>query len=178
MRMLVCLRLSYNFLKLSSLFFFWPCYVACGILVPRPGIEPRLWQWQHRVLSTGLPGNSLSSLFKFFFLFADKIAWVPLPCFQVHRSFLLFHLVYCWTPLVSVQLVYVLALWLQFANFYIFSVLKFSLCSSILLPSLVSIFMTITLYQVNYLSLSLRFFFEVYSCSFIWNIFSSILQAF
>ena len=23
------------------IYFFWPCLVACGILVPRPGIEPR-----------------------------------------------------------------------------------------------------------------------------------------
>ena len=23
-----------------SFFFFWPCHTACGILVPRPGIEP------------------------------------------------------------------------------------------------------------------------------------------
>ena len=23
-----------------ELFLFWPCSVACGILVPRPGIEP------------------------------------------------------------------------------------------------------------------------------------------
>ena len=25
---------------LFFLFFFWPCHTACGILVPRPGIEP------------------------------------------------------------------------------------------------------------------------------------------
>ena len=24
--------------------FFWPCCMACGILVPQPGIEPRPWQ--------------------------------------------------------------------------------------------------------------------------------------
>ena len=33
--------------------FFWPCCLACGMLVPRPGIEPTL-----EVLTTGLPGKS------------------------------------------------------------------------------------------------------------------------
>ena len=28
-----------NLLKLKFSFS-WPCYVACGILVPRPGVEP------------------------------------------------------------------------------------------------------------------------------------------
>ena len=28
------------FLIVSILFFFWPCRMACGILVPQPGIEP------------------------------------------------------------------------------------------------------------------------------------------
>lgn len=35
------------------------CLVACRILVPLAGIEPRaLWYWKHRVLSAGPPGNS------------------------------------------------------------------------------------------------------------------------
>ena len=34
---------------------FWLCLVTCGILVPRPGIEPM-------PLTTGLPGNSLELL--------------------------------------------------------------------------------------------------------------------
>ena len=41
-----------------GLFFFWLCYVACRILVPRPGIEPRPQQWAHWVLTTRPPGNS------------------------------------------------------------------------------------------------------------------------
>ena len=33
--------------------------VACGTLVPWPGIEPGPWQWQRQVLTTtGLPGSS------------------------------------------------------------------------------------------------------------------------
>ena len=41
-----------------SFFFFWPCPVACGILVPQPGIEPGPWQWNRQVLTTGPPGYS------------------------------------------------------------------------------------------------------------------------
>ena len=46
----------FHFLLCISLF--WgegACCVACGILVPWPGMEPRPWQ----VSATGLPGNSL-----------------------------------------------------------------------------------------------------------------------
>ena len=40
-------------------FFFWPRWAACRILVPRPGIEPRLSAVKaHRVITTELPGNS------------------------------------------------------------------------------------------------------------------------
>ena len=37
----------------------WPCHKSCGILVPRPGIEPGPlpWKWQ-QVSATGPPGNS------------------------------------------------------------------------------------------------------------------------
>ena len=34
------------------------CYATFRILVPPPGIEPRLWQWKRGVLTTGLSGNS------------------------------------------------------------------------------------------------------------------------
>ena len=44
-------------------FFFWLCSRTCGILVPPPGIEPGPWQWKLRVLTTGLPGNSLKLRF-------------------------------------------------------------------------------------------------------------------
>ena len=30
------------FASLGSFSFFWPCHEACGILVPRSGIQPRL----------------------------------------------------------------------------------------------------------------------------------------
>ena len=43
-------------------FVFWLCYTACGMLVPRPGIEPRPWQWKRGVLTTGPPGKSLMGL--------------------------------------------------------------------------------------------------------------------
>ena len=36
---------------------FCPYRAACRILVPQPGIEPGLWQWKHRILTTGPSGN-------------------------------------------------------------------------------------------------------------------------
>ena len=49
--------------------FLWPYCMACRVLVPWPGIEPRPWQWKHQVLTTGLPGNSLnlSNLWQFLY---------------------------------------------------------------------------------------------------------------
>ena len=38
---------------------------ACGILLPWPGIEPGPQQWKHRVLTTGLPGNSPQNIFNY-----------------------------------------------------------------------------------------------------------------
>ena len=34
------------------------CHVACGILVPQPGIEPGTVAGKAQVLTTGPPGNS------------------------------------------------------------------------------------------------------------------------
>ena len=42
-------------------FFFWPHCTVCGILVHQPGNEPGPQQWKHWVLTTGLPGNSLTT---------------------------------------------------------------------------------------------------------------------
>ena len=41
------------------IFFFWPCHTACGTLVPNQGLNLGPCQWEHRVLTTGPPGNSL-----------------------------------------------------------------------------------------------------------------------
>ena len=58
----LCMTLD-RLLNLSFYFFFylftWPCRASCGILVPRPGIEPHLLQWKHGMLTTGVPGKSL-----------------------------------------------------------------------------------------------------------------------
>ena len=46
----------------SSLIACWFICLFCGayrILVPWPGVEPRLTQWKHWVLTAGPPGNSL-----------------------------------------------------------------------------------------------------------------------
>ena len=44
--------------KLEFSFFFWPHCAACGILVPRPGIEPVPPAVERGVLTTGPPGKS------------------------------------------------------------------------------------------------------------------------
>ena len=36
---------------------------ACGVLVPRPGIEPTPLYWKHGVLTTGLPEKSMGFIF-------------------------------------------------------------------------------------------------------------------
>ena len=102
----------------------------------------------------------LSSLFSFFFFFA-LIRWVPLPCLWVYWSFLLFHLVCYWTPIVyfSVELLYFSALWFMFETFLYF--LLIHLCwsshcihaffSRVLWASLWPLLWI--LYQVNYLTL-------------------------
>ena len=38
--------------------------MACRILVPRPGTEPKSWQWKHQILTTRPQGNSLQWNFK------------------------------------------------------------------------------------------------------------------
>ena len=56
----ICVQVSFFFVWVFLFcFIFWPCCMACEIFVPRPGIEPRPQQWTGRVLTTGLPGNSL-----------------------------------------------------------------------------------------------------------------------
>ena len=64
-------------------FFFWSHHPACGILVPWPGIEPGLWQWNHWVLTTGLPRKSLFS-----FLFRSNDLNISLCYLNSHRRYL------------------------------------------------------------------------------------------
>ena len=45
--------------SLVDFFFFWLCFLVCGILVPQPGIEPVPLQWKCGVSTTGPPGKSL-----------------------------------------------------------------------------------------------------------------------
>ena len=47
-----------------SVFSFWLCSKACGILVPRSGIEPASLALEGRFLTTGLPGMSTVGLFQ------------------------------------------------------------------------------------------------------------------
>ena len=50
--------------------------LACRISVPWPGTEPRPWQWKHQILTTRLPGNSLTSLHKWMNLYISRHQWI------------------------------------------------------------------------------------------------------
>ena len=76
---------------LLTFFFFWPCHVACRILVPRPRIKPGPRQWEHWLLTTGLPGNSLLTILKSGWLFLwywvvwiMYIVWILTPYRSYH----------------------------------------------------------------------------------------------
>ena len=49
-----------NELKVKWVSVLWLCHAACGIIVPQAGIEPGPLQWEHRVLTTGLPEVPMS----------------------------------------------------------------------------------------------------------------------
>lgn len=119
------------------------------------------------------PRGSLSSLYflKFFFLSAALFAWAPLSCVRGHWSVLL-HLVCFWTPLVYFQFSNCILQLYDFCLVITFLLLFWR--TSIVLPGFRGIFMTMTLNFLTgrwLLSIPLRSFSEVWSCSFIWNIF-------
>ena len=45
----------------AFLWFFWAVPHSMRILVPRPGVEPVTLHWKSTVLTTGLPGKSVTS---------------------------------------------------------------------------------------------------------------------
>ena len=53
--------LVHIFILLLNIFFFWPHYMACGILLPQPGIEPVVPAVD--VLTTRPTGKSLACIF-------------------------------------------------------------------------------------------------------------------
>ena len=59
-------RLNGLFGILASLFWFWLCCIACGILliVPQTRIDRGSWQRKCQILTTGPPNFSLLSLYK------------------------------------------------------------------------------------------------------------------
>ena len=61
-------------LKLGFFFFFLPCHMACGILVPQQGIEPLYWK--HTVLTTGLSEKSPEI----------RIILLPILCVPTHLT--------------------------------------------------------------------------------------------
>ena len=50
---------------LFYLLFLGSCFAACGILVTSQGLNPCTLYWEHRVLTTGLPGTSLVFYFEY-----------------------------------------------------------------------------------------------------------------
>ena len=102
--------LTFFFFSFSVVLFFWPCHVACGILVPQPGIElmsPAVEAWSpNHWTAREFPGKPyvlsaafcsswnlsiLKGLLKFVVLTTDfwRIIWSP-PCFCL--SFFLKHI--------------------------------------------------------------------------------------
>ena len=57
--------------KKSFYYLFWPCPAACGISVPRPGIEPAHLHWS-AVLTTGPPRMPHYLLFMWLVLNREK----------------------------------------------------------------------------------------------------------
>ena len=51
------------YLPIHAFIYLWLCHVACGILVPQPGVEPVPSAMRPQSLSTGPPGNSLIGAF-------------------------------------------------------------------------------------------------------------------
>lgn len=131
-----------TFLAIISLIKFSTPFLLCSL-----SENPIIWVLVCLILSYKSP--KLSSLF-FFFFFAALIGWVPLLCPWVHWILLSLHLV--WTPLLYFS---VWILCSQSCDFYLvhpyipFSLLKFSLCSFIVLLNSGSIIWS--LYQVNHL---------------------------
>ena len=91
----------------------------------------------------------------FFFISFTVFGWFPLACLPDRWSFLLHHIILCWLPLLFLLLIIILFLSLDWFFMYVcvcvgvcvcfLSLLNFSLCSSNLLLSSLSIFMTINL---------------------------------
>ena len=74
--MCTCLTYSSVIYHLSV---YLPCFMACGILVPQPGMEPHPLQWKYEALTTGLPGRlPKCSHFKHHHLMILKNAYTPM----------------------------------------------------------------------------------------------------
>ena len=77
-----------EFVTILLLFYvliFWHGCEACEILAPRPGIEPATPALEGEVLTTGLPGNSLSSHIFNHVCFCLLLYFIIL--FSPHRKF-------------------------------------------------------------------------------------------
>ena len=81
-----------NFEKCSRIFLLVHL-MACRILVPWPGIEPKPWQWKPQCLTIRLPGNSPH----FFFMFKISITVSNAYEERVRRRFY-----WCWKQILVI----------------------------------------------------------------------------
>lgn len=141
---------------------FQPLIFHIHFLFSCPPEIPIMWMLAYRIYKS----LKLSSLFfiPFFFLLWLGKFWA---LSSSSWSFLVLHLVCCWTPLLcfSVLWLYSSAPWLLLGAFkiFFFSLLEFSLCLCIVLLNLVGIFMTIILSSLSgkpLISVSLKSFSE------------------
>ena len=68
------------------LFYFWPCHMACGILVSQLGIEPVPPAVEARRLPTGPLGKFLKLLLKYYFF---KCKFIYLQNFVIENHVIL-----------------------------------------------------------------------------------------
>ena len=124
-----------------------------------------MWMFVHLMLSQG--SFKLSSFYQI--LFFSSARWFPLLCLPAHTSVPLYHLLFCWFLWqyfnISVTEFFIF-IWFCFIVFN--SLLKFSLCSSILLSNSLSIFMIIILKSLLdrlFMSSLFSSFSDILSCS-------------
>ena len=82
---ILAILVGYGVVSHHSFFFFF-CCTACGILVPWPGIEPGPQQWEHWVLITGLPGNSLTVVLICVSLLTNNTEFFIVCLLDVHKA--------------------------------------------------------------------------------------------
>ena len=91
-------------------FFFWTCSMACGISVSDQGLNLGPQEWKHRVLTTGLPGNSQKVSFQWTCFLSSDQPLFQLIFISIYQALIFVNIVYyiciCTYILVLNMLVY------------------------------------------------------------------------